>query len=327
MINIKPTIFFRVDGNQLIGLGHLFRCVALSVSVKVDFQIVFVCKHIPRSVSTQLKENGFLLNCISNESDFFNLLSSPSIVVLDGYGFDSDYQREIKRIGCKLVCIDDLHDKEFFADLIINHAPGTLPIHYKAQSYTKFALGIEYALLRADFFKNTSLTRTFDLINKVFICFGGSDTENITLKVLSSVINFNFVTEIHIVCGSEFLYYDQIIEYQNQDFRLSVYKNLSAIQLSELMNKCQLAIVPASTISLEAFVCQMIILTGYTIDNQLGILDGLSKFDCVYSIGDFNKVELYEIEKQIEFFRNKTFHIQRNFNSNEKWLNIFKELI
>ena len=42
------------------------------------------------------------------------------IVVLDGYHFDTNYQTKIKQKGCKLVCIDDLHDKHFVADIIIH---------------------------------------------------------------------------------------------------------------------------------------------------------------------------------------------------------------
>ncbi len=66
----------------------------------------------------------------------FKIFRIAIIVVLDGYHFGTNYQKQIKLKGAKLVCIDDMHDKEFVADLIINHIPRITPQDYNVQPFT-----------------------------------------------------------------------------------------------------------------------------------------------------------------------------------------------
>ena len=49
----------------------------------------------------------------THSADFLSHLQGDEIVVLDNYFFTTDYQRAIKQKGCRLVCIDDMHDKHY----------------------------------------------------------------------------------------------------------------------------------------------------------------------------------------------------------------------
>jgi UDP-2,4-diacetamido-2,4,6-trideoxy-beta-L-altropyranose hydrolase len=181
---LKAEVFIRADGGPQIGLGHLVRCSALAHMLKDDFSISFFCKEIPENLQDEFQQNDYFVVIINHEDQFFSQISGDSIVVLDGDGFDTDYQQRIKVSGARLVCIDSLHNREFLADLIISHAPGITSDDYKAQPYTRFALGIKYALLRPSFLEQAEKTRILTKIEKVFICFGGADPLNITEKVL-----------------------------------------------------------------------------------------------------------------------------------------------
>ena len=135
-------VFIRADGSSQIGLGHLVRCSALAHMLKDHFEITFYSKEIPDAMLAELNSNGFICHKIKNENEFFNQLNDKNIAVLDGYNFGTDYQKQVKDTGSKLICIDDLHDQKFLADLIINHAPGITPQDYKAKTYTQFALSL-----------------------------------------------------------------------------------------------------------------------------------------------------------------------------------------
>src|SRR5688572_723719 len=142
---VYPKIIFRTDGNSNIGLGHIMRCIALSQMLKEDFNnIVFFIREPSESISELFKREGIQLVSLIEEEEFFSTLSAKEIVVLDGYHFDTAYQKKVKSSGSQLVCIDDLRDKHFVADILINPAPGLVEAEYDAEKYTRFLLGADY---------------------------------------------------------------------------------------------------------------------------------------------------------------------------------------
>ena len=184
MGNKKPILKIRADGCSEIGLGHVVRCISLSHMLKNDFTIHFFALEIPNSIKIKITQNAWNVTVIEEESDFLKRLTEDEIVVLDGYQFDSDYQKEIKNRGSKLVCIDDFQDQYFYADLVINHAPGVIKENYDGEPYTKYLLGPNYALLRPEFLESKSPDKQdFSKgVKKLFVCFGGSDVKNLTFS-------------------------------------------------------------------------------------------------------------------------------------------------
>ena len=201
---MKPDLYIRADGNAQIGLGHLVRCSALAHMLKNDFNIIFFCRSIPKSLEQEFNKSGFKVIHIKDDEEFLESISNDKIVVLDGYNFGLDYQRKVKETGCKLVCIDDLHDRKFVADLIINHTPGITPKDYHAQPYTCFALGPEYALLRPSFLEQTKRGRKIKKIETLLIAFGGADPKGLTKKTLQVALEFNIFKRIIVVTGASF---------------------------------------------------------------------------------------------------------------------------
>src|SRR5687767_10542252 len=104
----SPKIYFRTDGNLNLGLGHITRCLALGQMLRHNFSITFFIKQPSTSVYEMVRREKFNILSINDEEDFFNILIGNEIVVLDGYHFDTTYQRKIKASGALLVCIDDV---------------------------------------------------------------------------------------------------------------------------------------------------------------------------------------------------------------------------
>jgi spore coat polysaccharide biosynthesis predicted glycosyltransferase SpsG len=178
-------IIIRVDGNEIIGLGHLTRCTALAEILRNVFKIVFVFKEAPEFNVSSIKKMGFDTVKIELEENWHNMINPGDIIVLDGYQFDVEDHIQLKNLGAKLVCIDDLHDKPFDADLIINHAPGIKKTDYVAKEYTNFALGVEYSLLRSEFLSAAKNKRKIkDEIQNAFVWVGGADFKSISEKVV-----------------------------------------------------------------------------------------------------------------------------------------------
>jgi UDP-2,4-diacetamido-2,4,6-trideoxy-beta-L-altropyranose hydrolase len=111
---LKRKIIFRVDGNANIGLGHLVRCMALAEMLRYDFTIHFICHELHEKTRAMLESVCQELTIIKDETESLaKFIASSDIVVLDGYNFNTDYQKQIKNSGCKLVCIDDLNTGYF----------------------------------------------------------------------------------------------------------------------------------------------------------------------------------------------------------------------
>jgi UDP-2,4-diacetamido-2,4,6-trideoxy-beta-L-altropyranose hydrolase len=280
-------MFIRVDGNDQIGLGHLVRCVALAQMLKEDFNITFVCKEILDPTRNEIVKLGFSLITINNEDSFLSALTGNEIVVIDHYGLDSTYQEKIKDKNCKLVCIDDLHNKAFFADLIINPAPSVRPGHYQAQVYTQFALGLDYVLLRPEFFGQMQKAMTDEPTQTVFVCFGGADSKNITQTVVDILEKDTRFKKIIVVTGSAYNHLDQLKRKIDRK-RFALYHGVDAKKMAVLIAKAQLAIVPASGILQEVIAVGSKIISGMYVENQKYVFENYKSLGAFVSAEDFS---------------------------------------
>ncbi len=321
MIN---KVYFRADGNSEIGLGHLVRCTALAEMIKDDFSISFFCKDIPINLAINLHRLEFLLILIKNEEEFFNCIEGDEIIVLDHYDLGSLYQKLLKAKGSKLVCIDDLHEGEFYADLIINFSPLAQIIAYRHQNYTEFALGLDYALLRPVFLSEANKKRLKRTKDSIFVCMGGSDKKNITqliVNILSDDMRFN---EMIIVTGASYEHLVGLERSVKNDKRFVLYHSIDEIAICALMIHCSLAIVPASGILIEALSVDMKIISGVYAKNQKNNFYQYKKIGAIISAGNFKKNEIIKAIDLalIQDSRNKQYLIDGL--SGKRISNIFK---
>lgn len=286
---MKKSILIRVDGSFEIGLGHVIRCIALADMLRDNFSISFNSMKIPNQFIDLCRSKGYSFKKLYSDQHFLSLLIGDEIVVLDNYELGTEFQKEVKKTGCKLVCIDDLHDQEFYADLIINHLPGAQPQDYRAQEYTNYALGMDYALLRSPFLRNKKKEKKITSFDSVFICFGGSDIKNLTLKVLGVIKSFSQFMEIKVVVGHAYNYIDTLEESTISDNRISLYRDLDDHEILDLMNQSDLAVVPASGILYEVVSSNTPVITGKYVDNQKYFLEQFSRLPSVKSAGNFEE--------------------------------------
>ena len=125
---LRSKIYFRADGNADIGLGHVIRCLALADMLKEEFECVFATRFVNKYINEEIQKTCSSYIKLKEKhgehyEEFLSFIEKEDIVVLDNYFFTTDYQKKIKNIGCKLVCIDDMHDKHYVADAVINHGP------------------------------------------------------------------------------------------------------------------------------------------------------------------------------------------------------------
>lgn len=250
----------RVDGNSSIGMGHFTRCMALSTMLMDDFDCIFISRDPSKAMESELSKIKIDLFTIPSEITIKDearyitkqYLSRVDTVILDGYQFDTDYQREIKSLGAKLVCIDDIHDYHFLADTIINHSGHVKESDYKAETYTRFYLGLKYALLRQPFRDLPKLVPYNTDENILFICLGGSDPQNDTLRLLSVLEQMIPFSKYYVVTGSGYRYEKDLKQFcDNSTLDIDLFSNLTAQDMYNKMALCSRAITSPSTVAIE----------------------------------------------------------------------------
>ncbi|MCT4614483.1 MAG: UDP-2,4-diacetamido-2,4,6-trideoxy-beta-L-altropyranose hydrolase [Marinifilaceae bacterium] len=287
----KRRILFRADGNTEIGLGHVVRSLALAEILIDFFECVFITRYPNKLIQEYLKKGIKIVQIPQSDEhlkDFLKILNSQDIVVLDNYFFRTEHQIEIKRRVHKLVCIDDLHDQYFVADVVINHSPSVTKEQYQALPTTRLCLGLDYALLRKPFF-NLSHRCNFKA-ESCLICIGGSDPDNISFNLVKLLFKYKQIKKINLVSRVGSIYTNQFKEEELNTKKINIYNNLSDVELIKLMQESDFAILPSSTVSIEALAVGIPFLTGWFVDNQKELYDYYTSQLNIAGLGNLKQV-------------------------------------
>lgn len=291
-------IFFRADAGAEIGYGHFIRSLSLADMLKDDFDCTFFTAGPTPYQIVEMEKVCKYVALETNEKfpSFLEYLKGDEIVVLDNYFYSTDYQKSIKSKGCKLVCIDDLHDRHFVADIIINQAINVTSADYSCEEYTRFAFGSDYWLLRKPFFdanKKANIKKRCTTQLKVVIAFGGSDSLDLTGKTIRNIIELEEVDTITAIVGDSYSSVNKL-ECPNVIY----VKNLSAQQIADIFLSSDMAILPASTMMNEALVCGIHIIGGYYVPNQENDYNAFLSEKMIEGVGDFTSDDSTEKLRQ-----------------------------
>lgn len=292
---MKRKIFFRADAGADIGYGHFVRTLALADILKEDFECVFVTQSPTEYQTSEVAKVCELIEVPASKEKFnlfLEMLSGNEIVVLDNYFYDTEYQRKIKNKGCKLVCIDDMHDKHYVADVLINHGLTNQAL-FSTEPYTRLCLGFEYALLRPAFFNIPfSVRNSQPPYREIVVGFGGADKYDLTGQVCGILKKIPGIKSITAIVGDS---YASVCD----DAKICFCKNLQAEDIVKIFTTVDLAILSASTMTLEALACGIPVAAGYYVDNQVEFYKELVHLSCIFPLENLLDVGL---EKRITSF-------------------------
>jgi len=201
----NKTIVFRCDFGSKFGLGHLMRCIALSEEFQKYSYIHTVCltNHYDEKYDELLSQTAmhmivFPENTIGLAFNLEDYISDPasSVTLFDNYNVTFEQMNEYKKKYQNLVAIDDLADRKFDVDLIINQNINAENLNYKIYQDVKLLLGSKFVLLRKCIL-NAGENR---IKNQVFMSFGGGDifSRIETLLKMFHEINKKLVNTVHI---------------------------------------------------------------------------------------------------------------------------------
>lgn len=290
-------LVLRADGSAQIGLGHVVRSLALAEIVEPLFTQVVLLTRSPSPAVRQLAATADVTlvelptqSSMAEAAQLATYLRPTDVVVVDGYGFDEDYQTSVVGCGCKLVLIDDLKLSPTPADLIINHGPGVRPTDYVARPTARFCLGPEFSLLRRPFREQARAPHPAPaLISAVLTCFGGADPLGLTQRALAALLALPQVRRVGVVMGGAFAAAAGLhqVAAQFSTRETAFYHDVPAAELAALFQHYEAAIVPASTVLLEALLLGSAAITGYYADNQHPLAAYVQAHSQAFSVGNF----------------------------------------
>ena len=260
-------------------------------------------KVIPRDYRILLIPNSVSIN---QEAEWlvsqFNV--KKDVIIIDGYHFVGDYQKQLKNLGFYVVYVDDLVTKKLHADVIINHSPNLYRKQFDSSQNSIFALGTKYAILRPQFLEAAKKDRKINSIDTAFVCFGGADALDLTSKAVEALLSFNEIKKIHIILGGAYKH-NSIFELAEKNSLIKIHQNLDESSLIKVMRLCNFAIVPSSTILYEICCVKMPVLSGYFVDNQKNIYSAFDDEELIYPAGDFSKYKIKDFKNRVKAILNK----------------------
>jgi UDP-2,4-diacetamido-2,4,6-trideoxy-beta-L-altropyranose hydrolase len=321
---MKRRVLFRVDGDKAIGLGHLYRCMALAQMLDEVFDIAFYYQSAPEFFLKELSHNNIPAHPISGEDEFIQQLDKDDLVVLDGYEFDIAFQKKIKEQQAILICIDDIHNRPLAADLVINHAPGISPSSYRVPPHSYFALGTDFSLLRPAFLKAAIQSSKRTEYRTLFICFGGSDFKGLTRTTLEVALQKDCFSTIHIVTGAAFGTDDALNTIIQAHAQVHLYHAIGEQAMIQLMLASDVAVVPSSGVLHEALACKCKVISGMYVDNQQFVYEHYKHGGYFIDAGDFSPERL---SVAFDNLHQVTADSPIDGKSGHRLLKIFKKLV
>lgn len=283
------------------------RCLALAQAwLDLGGRVSLLSHELPLSLALRLTSEG--INCICLPSDADDLTetclhaSSADWVVLDGYQFSSSFCNQLTKSTKHVLLIDDLgHLAHYDAELILNQNINAESVMYGSRSInTSLLLNVRYALLRREFHAPL-LKRDHDSpCERVLVTLGGSDPENVTLKVVEALLSQKQL-HVKVLVGAANPHGEILVQHCNK--KNGSIELLSAVEnMVALMDWAQIAISAGGTSILELAARGLPALLIVIAENQSAICLKMQQKKIMRSIGWHAHITIGELEQEISQF-------------------------
>jgi UDP-2,4-diacetamido-2,4,6-trideoxy-beta-L-altropyranose hydrolase len=305
------TLVIRADASVAIATGHVMRCLALAQAWQdAGGNVVFAMAESTPAIDARLRSEGMEIvrldvppNSIEDARDLSSLMLDRHAewVVVDGYRFDSEYQRNLKNAGLRLLFVDDLGQcQPYFADLVLNqnlHASECM--YANREAHTRLLLGSRFAMLRREFGPWGEWHREVTPHgHKVLITMGGSDPDNVTATVLHALREAKIEgIEMVAVLGGSNPHTNPLERYASQSPSIRFVKD--AANMPELMAWADLAVSAAGSTCAEMCLLGLPAILIDLAENQTPVAQELGRQGAAIHLGSSRAVTAAAIAEKV----------------------------
>lgn len=318
-------IVFRVDSSELIGSGHLMRCLTLAGQLKKAKQaeIAFISRDVGGNLNQLIEQNDYRLFLLPRAEPNIELVGyekwltvkqafdaeqtksilqefNVDYLIVDSYAIDETWENIVRPCVRKIMVIDDLANRKHNCDILLDqNYYCDMDVRYTGlvPSHCRLLLGPQNALLREEFYESRKKMRIRDgNIKNILVFFGGSDLTNETMKALKALksLHRNDI-QVNVVVGVSNKNKESIAAYCLQHDHTHYFCQVN--NMAELMNEADLAIGAGGTTTWERCFLGLPAIVIAIAENQVQICEDCSKLGIIKYIG---KTEDIDMEHLIE---------------------------
>lgn len=181
----RKRILFRVDGYVKLGLGHIYNCITLAMSM-IEHDVLLVTDAKAEVGIKKIKETNLPYRIFHTEEELQGIISEyrPDIWVNDCLNTTEEYIRDLKALVPRVVTIEDLGSGVRAADAVIN------ALYDEDEPRKNVYSGYQYVCLRDEF--QIEQPKMFSPeVKNIVIMFGGTDPSNLNRLVYDALISQN----------------------------------------------------------------------------------------------------------------------------------------
>lgn len=285
-------VHIRVDANNIIATGHLFRCISIAEALREHGEDVTFIMADNNGVS--LLEGRFPY--IILDTDWRDMNSELAILrdilvqenakklIIDSYQVTENYLSEIRKY-VKTIYIDDVNAFYYDVDELICYANYYRNNKYEERySKTKLLLGCNYVPLRKEF-RNVPDKVIKPDVEELLIMSGGTDSFNFIGNILENIDSSQY-KRVNAICGRYNVNYDVLYK-KYKGTNVNIVR--STDNIIDYMLRADIAISASGVTLYELCACGTPTLSYVMADNQIDNAIQFDKDGIISYMGDIRK--------------------------------------
>lgn len=290
-------ILFYPSGDPKAGYGHVTRCSALADELAAGGrETVFACRAGYGPTLEYITGLGQKVLKLDSTGPATNDLTATARLVgdekfawlvADTYDIDGAWLASAKSIADKVAVIDDLADRYFDCDVLINQNLGFDEAYeVLVPPATVKLIGPKYALLRRPFIEARADGPQRDgRLARILIFMGGDDGSDYTSQAVRAAAGLEAEVELDVVVGPNYSYVGDLHALLDEiSTPATLYHGASAEEMADLMVRADLCIGAAGSTSWERCCLGLPSILLVIADNQRSVGDQLEALGAAISI-------------------------------------------
>ena len=329
---MSGIVAVRVDSSEMIGSGHLMRCLTLAERMCFDgAEVHFICRDLAGNLNHLIEERGFALHILprhapersligyeawltvmpnldaAETAEVLRAIQPVSRLVVDSYALDASWEQKMRPLVSEIFVIDDLANRRHDCDFLLDqNFYRDLQHRYDdlVSEKCKLLLGPRHALLRQEFYEvKARLVPRDGSLRRILVFYGGSDRTQETEKAIRALVQLQLPSvAVDVVVGGSNPRREQIERLCRQHDFLRYHCQVE--NMAELMANADLCLGAGGTTTWERCFLGLPTIVTAIAENQFEICRDCAEAGLIYSLGRWDKVTDRDIIRAVQEFLN-----------------------